>query len=110
MDQSTSKQRGYDDRPFLCAAVFRALMEGLDSSEEKNRYHLKSRFDAVYALGKHNLARIGGTEDDARDVLQKYAELIADFAVKKKDKFGDLILYCARLSNAAIKMTHPERP
>ncbi|MHC2543218.1 hypothetical protein ACVINY_003930 [Sinorhizobium meliloti] len=34
MDQSTSKKQGYDDRPFLCAAVFRALMEGnLDTAE-----------------------------------------------------------------------------
>lgn len=111
MDQSTSKKQGYDDRPFLCAAVFRALMEGnLDTAEEKNRYRLKSRFDAMYALGKHNLARIGGTEDDARDVLQKYVELTADFAVKKKDKFADLILYCARLSNAPMERTHPEQP
>ncbi len=83
-------------------------MEGrLGIVEEASRDRFTSSFDALYALGKGNLARIGGTDDDAQDVLQKYVELTADFAVKKKDEVGDLILYCERIAKAAMKMLLP---
>jgi hypothetical protein len=108
MNQSTSKEKGYDDRPFLCAAVFRILMEGhLDPAEKDDHNRFKTRFDALYALGKDSLARIGGTDDKAREVVQTYIYLAGSFAIKKKEKIGELVLYCERIYKAAVKMGRP---
>ncbi|MDX0833450.1 hypothetical protein GOD82_26695 [Sinorhizobium medicae] len=53
MDQSTSKKQGYDDRPFLCAAMFKILMEGhLDPAEKDDHNRFKTRFDALHAWGR----------------------------------------------------------
>ncbi len=53
----------------FCAAVFRMLMERhLDPAEKDDHNLFKTRFDALYALGNDSLARIGGTDDQAREV------------------------------------------
>ncbi|MCA1494979.1 hypothetical protein I6F11_29635 [Ensifer sp. NBAIM29] len=88
----------YSERPFMCAAVFRILMEGHLKPEEKEEYdRYKTRFDALYESGKRNVLRNGGTDDDVRTITQKYIDTAGKFAVNKKDKIGDLILYCERM-------------
>lgn len=58
-------------------------------------------------MGKDSLARIGGTDDKAREVVQTYIDLAGSFAIKKKEKLGELVLYCERIYKAAVKMGRP---
>jgi hypothetical protein len=88
----------YSERPFMCAAVFRILMEGhLNPDEGREHDRFKARFDALYKIGVQNVLRNGGTAEDTRAIMQKYIDTAGEFALKEKDKIGDLVLHCEHM-------------
>ncbi|WP_426126915.1 hypothetical protein [Pararhizobium sp. PWRC1-1] len=94
----TSKTIGvYDDRPFICGALFTVLVEAHSEDRDREVYnHYKSRFDRSFDKAKSNIRSAGGGDHDAALKMQENIEFLAKLLDQKKPETGDLLSSCER--------------
>ncbi|WP_428426121.1 hypothetical protein [Pararhizobium sp.] len=91
-DQAGNKIGAYDDRPFICGALFSVLGEVHSSDKNREVYnHYKSRFDRSFEKAKSNIRNAGGDDGDAELKMQARIDFIFRFLDQKKPETGDLL-------------------
>ena len=95
--QTNNKIGVYDDRPFICGAVYRILVEAHSGDKDKEIYkYYKSRFDRLYEQAKANIKNAGGNDDDAKLAMQDNIDFIGRMLNKKRSEPRDHLLFCER--------------
>lgn len=96
-DQTGKSIGVYDDRPFMCGALFRLLFEAHSDDKDRQVYnHYKSRFDRSFEKAKANIQSAGGGDDDATLKMEENIELVGKLLDQKKPVTGDLLSSCER--------------
>jgi hypothetical protein len=96
-DQTDNKIGAYDDRPFVCGALFGILVEAHSGDKDREVYnHYKSRFDRSFEKAKSNIKGAGGDDDDAKLKMQERIDFFVKLLDQRRPETGDLLSSCER--------------
>lgn len=96
-DQGTNKIGAYDDRPFVCGALFGILVEAHSGDRDREVYnHYKSKFDRSFEKAKSTIRSAGGDDSDAELQMQYRIDSVVKILDQRKPETGDLLSSCER--------------
>ena len=96
-EQGRQATSTYDNRPFLCGALFRLLVEAHAADKDRQVYdHYRSRYDLSFGAAKSDVVTMGGDHDDAILKMQETIRSVRRLVTQKKPVIGNLLSSCER--------------
>ncbi|ASR07779.1 hypothetical protein SAMN05216228_1012203 [Rhizobium tibeticum] len=98
MAQDLKSRSTYDDTPIVCAAYFRMLVRAYeDDGDQLGAKQYMERFNRSYTQGQANITSVGGTEEEAHKVTQRFIDIISEMAEKRQEPaLKSLVAMCNR--------------